>query len=149
MKIKKMKVDIYFDFCRDAVVPEIPRVQDVLYALRLTDEQKSFDFCRDNHATYIVNVGLVIVAIGYKVLSMERYDEAVARKLIAEAIIALCPPEAKCLFNSAFVEAQEIFVGKPAPSKTASRRDVLDACGCAECTRMATEERRYDVFYTR
>lgn len=133
---------ICFSYCRFAVVPEIPYGQDVLFALRLTDMQRSYNFCRDNHATYIVNVGLVIAAVSYDVLGMERYDEAEARKIIAKAILELCPSEAKCLFNSAFVEAQEIFVGKPAPSRTASRDEILKVCGCAECAHAQIEQER-------
>src|SRR3990167_5669716 len=127
------KAGVHFDYCPDAVVPEIPHVQDVLYAMRLTDAQESFEFCVGNHATYIVNVGLVIVAVGYDVLCMEpRYDEAKARTIIARAIIELCPEDARCLFNSAYTQAQEI-AGEKVYFRTTSREQLLSACGCSRC----------------
>lgn len=49
------KAGIYLRYCRFAVVPEIPYAQDVLYALRLSEEEKCYTFCVCNHATYVVN----------------------------------------------------------------------------------------------
>ncbi|MBI5076846.1 hypothetical protein HZB94_00485 [Candidatus Falkowbacteria bacterium] len=127
------KAGVRFDHCRFAGVPEIPYVQDVLFALRLSPKQKSYDFCVKNHATYIVNIGLVIAAVGYEVLGMERYDEAKARKIIANAILELCSAEDKCLFNSALTEATEISTEQTAPSRTADRETLLKNCGCVNC----------------
>ena len=138
------KAGICFDYCRNAMFPQIPYAQDVLYVVRLTKEKhERGNYCSEgaaNWATYIENLMLVAAAVAPKVLNMERYDEAEAKKIIAEAIMELCPPEAKCLFVDAFVAAQEIFVGKPAPSKTASRDEVLKACGCSECKRIIRED---------
>ena len=126
------KAGIRFDYCPDAVVPEIPYVQDVLYAMQLSDEQKNYDFCHGNHATYIVNVGLVIAAAGYQVLCMGLYNEVKARSIIAKTIVDLCPEEAKCFFNSAFVEAK-IMAGEELPVALSADREALQkACACPE-----------------
>lgn len=136
------RAGVRFDHCRFAVVPEIPYVQDVLYAMHMSVEQKNFDFCRDNHATYIVNVGLVVAAVSYEVLCMEpRYVEATARKIIAQAILDLTAPEDKCLFNNALTEAAAVVIGQPAPSKTTDRETLL-VCGCADC-RETVRKRSY------
>lgn len=127
------KAGVYLDRCRFAVVPEIPVVQDVLYALRMSDEQKYYDFCLSNHEIYVTNVHLVAAAVGFEVASMRPYDEARARKIIAQAILDLTRPKDKCLFDSALAEAAEVVVGKPAPSKFGDRETLLATCGCASC----------------
>ncbi len=132
------KAGIHFDFCPNAVAPEIPYVQDVLFALRLTDEQKCFDFCVANHRTYIVNVGLVIAAVGYAIFDREHYNEAESRKAIARAIIDLCPEEAKCLFRSAYVEAKQI-AGDWVSPKGVDVRTLWKLCGCPRCRDKADE----------
>ncbi len=132
------KAGIRFDFCPNAVVPEIPYVQDVLFALRLTDEQKYYDFCVANHRTYIVNIGLVIAAACYEIFDSEHYNETESRRAIARAIIELCPEEAKCLFKSAYVEAMQI-VGEQVPSRGASRVELLAACMCPRCSESGRE----------
>jgi hypothetical protein len=137
------KAGVRFDHSRFAVVPEIPYVQDVLYALRLSDAQKYYDICLANHPTYVVNVGLVIAATGYAVLCMERFDESEARKIIAQAILELTRPEDRCLFNPALIEAEEAITGKPAPSRTADREKTIAACGCAGCKKIVRD--RHDA----
>lgn len=132
------KAGIYFSYSRFGVFPQIPYVQDVLYVLQLSNEKdKSGNYCPTgaaNWGEYIANLMLVAAVVASHVLYMERYDEAEAKKIIAEAILELCPLEAGCLFNDAFVEAQEIFVGQPAPSRGASWDATRQACGCRECT---------------
>lgn len=126
------KVGIRFDFCRFAVVPEIPHVQDVIYALRLSEEEKKYRFCLQNHITYIANVHLVATAV---IGSMQFAVESKMRQIIAQAIIELCPDEARCLFNSAFVEAKEL-AGQEVPPKDANREQLLASCSCTECRGM-------------
>lgn len=139
MDLEELKrAGIRFDFCPDAVVPEIPYVEDVLFALRRTNEQKYYDFCVSNHRTYIVNVGLVIAAVSYAIFAAERYDEAEARRIIARAILELCPEEAKCLFNSAYVEAKKI-VGEDVPPKDVDVKTLWQLCGCPRCRDRAEE----------
>lgn len=132
------KAGIHFDFCPNAVVPEIPYVEDVLFALRLTDEQKCFDFCVENHRTYIVNIGLLIAAVGYAIFDKEHYNETESRKAIARAIIELCPEEAKCFFRSAYVEAKKI-VGEWTPSEGAADKARWALCSCPRCRDKADE----------
>lgn len=143
------KAGIYFYYCRNAVFPQIPRVQDVLYVLQLADKKDARgNYCpagAANWGEYIANTVLVAAAVASKVLYMERYDEEQARKIIAEAILELCPPEAKCLFHDAFVEAQEVFVGQPAPSRRADRETLLTSCGCANCHEIIHEEADWDI----
>lgn len=140
------KAGVCFSYCRFACFPQIPRVQDVLYVLQLTEERYARGYYSPagtrNWGEYIANLMLVAAAVASKVLFMEHYDEAEARKIIAEAILELCPPEAKCLFNDAFVEAQEIFVGQPAPSRKADRETLLQTCGCEGC-KQTLRERDY------
>jgi hypothetical protein len=127
------KAGIHLHYCPDAVVPEIPYAQDVLYVLRLSAEQKNYEFCAGNHSTYVVNVALVIAAVGDEVLNMERrYDEAKARKIIAQAILDLTASEDKCLFDAAIAEATETVTGQPAPYRL-SREQTLAMCACASC----------------
>jgi hypothetical protein len=45
------------------MMPEIPRVVDVLYALRLSEEQDNYGFCMANHEPYIENVMYVAAAV--------------------------------------------------------------------------------------
>jgi hypothetical protein len=109
------RAGIRFDHCCSAVVPEIPHVQDVLYAMRLSDEQECYEFCVGNHSTYVVNVGIVIAAVGYRVLGMERYSEVTARTIIARAIIDLCPESAKLHGATAYEEALKVVGEAPDP----------------------------------
>jgi hypothetical protein len=133
MNLEELKrAGIHFDFCPNAVAPEIPYVQDVLFALRLTDEQKYFDFCVANHRTYIVNVGLVIAAVGYVIFDREHYNEAESRKAIARAILELCPEEARCLHRSAYIEARKI-AREAIPPEGMSREQLLKRCSCPLC----------------
>lgn len=131
-----------FSFSEDSVVPEIPRVIDVLYAMDLVEEQECYAFCVNNHAPYIENVGLVIAAVAMDVLcpSVERYDEDEARKLIAKAIVALCPDETKCLFVGAYTDALRD-ADKNAPDVAGmTRNEQILACGCARCLATAEHE---------
>jgi hypothetical protein len=131
------KAGIHFLHCRFAAVPEIPYVQDVLYALRLTDTQEYYDFCVSNHATYVINVGLVIAAVAGEVLTMERYDEAEARKMIARAILELTAERDKCLFNSAVIKAAQE-AGTPLTDST-DWAILTSTCRCPQCRERASE----------
>jgi len=144
MFTKLKAAGIRFSYCKFSTLPEIPCVTDVLYAMELGEKQECYSFCVGNHATYTENIGLVLAATAVNVLCQERYDEAIARKIIAEAILDLCPDEAKCLFNSAFVNAQEIASGVPAPSKTAKYKDIVLACGCSSCKQKLEEGQNFD-----
>ncbi|MDD5726527.1 MAG: hypothetical protein PHC53_03940 [Patescibacteria group bacterium] len=108
MKKEVLKSGIRFSHCINAAVPEIPRVQDVLFALRLTDEQDYYEFCRSNHELYNMNVHLAAAACAFEVMIMRPYDESAARKLIAQVIVDLCPEDARCVEFPAYKEAMQI-----------------------------------------
>lgn len=127
------KLNPQFSYKANAAVPEIPYAQDVLYVLRRSEVQKCYSFCLANHKTYTDNVQLVVEKVGYRITSMKSYDEAKARKIIAEAIIDLCPVSARCFFNQAFVEAKEVFTGIPLPLKGVASETIRRACHCPSC----------------
>jgi hypothetical protein len=86
----------------DPSLCETPSVQDVLFALQLSQMQ-------DNEAAdeiYLDNVNLVVAAVGGEIKMMEPYDESSARKMIAKAIVALCSLGARCLLNTRYVDAK-------------------------------------------
>jgi hypothetical protein len=122
-----------FSYCPNAMVPEIPCMQDVLFALGLSKEQKHYDFCKGNHEVYVDNVQLVVGKIGATVKSVWS-DEARVKRIIAQAIVDLCPPEARCLFNIAYVEAKIVAGKKGWEVVLNSSSEVLrQACTCPRC----------------
>ena len=125
---------ISFKCSPNTMFSEVPYVQDVLCSLGLSKEEKRPGFCRANHETHIDNIRLVINIVGFEIMSMRPYSEAKARRIIAEAIIDLCPATACCFFNSAFVDAKEIFTGLSIPMKGVDSETVRRACGCPSCT---------------
>ena len=130
---KFKKAGICFSYSTFAAVPEIPRVADVLFALRLSEHEENYSFCVNNHEIYVANVHLVAAAVCFEVLFMRPYDEAKARKIIAKAIVDLCPEEARCLFESAFVDAK-IAAGEGLPvARSADRETLRWACVCRKC----------------
>ncbi len=84
---------IRLSYSLDCCVREIPSVQDVLYALRLTESQECYDFNVAHSATYISNVHLVAATLDVSSLS----TAFGIRKIVAQAILELCPQEAKCV----------------------------------------------------
>ncbi len=110
---------------------DIPRVQDVLYVLRLSEEN-NYKLCMGDYSIHISNVYLVAATIGSEVLDMEPYDEAEACRIIAQAIITLCPKEARCFSNDDFIEARKM-AGQNIPQPDTSHDDLLQACGCKRC----------------
>lgn len=98
-----------FSYCEHSVVPEIPRVQDVFYALRLSDKQECYEFCLCNHSTYVRNTHLVAADVADEVLNMEPcYDEQEARRVVARRILDMAPDEAKTRHNDAIEQAIQI-----------------------------------------
>lgn len=138
------KYGIFFSYCSNAAFPQIPYVQDVLYVLQLSNDKDTHGNYSPagaaNWGDYIENTTLVAAAVASKVLFMERYDEAAARKIIAQAIVDLCPSQARCLFNRPFVEAQDECTGKAVRSRTASRDEIIRACECPECRAIRANE---------
>lgn len=101
-----VKAGFRFSYVMDCVMPQIPRVQDVLYALHLSDKCEEYEFMLNNHEPYVTNVHLVAAAMCTALCERPR-DEQDMRKMIAKAIIVLCPDEARCVahHSSAYVQA--------------------------------------------
>ena len=144
MNIEQMKVaDVRFSYVPEGMFPQIPYTQDVLYVLRLADAPHDRGAYNPsgamNFPTYTQN--LLLVASGVSnVLFMDPFDGDQARKIVAEAILDLCPEDAKCLFHHALVDAHENFVGQPAPSRGKSRDELLRICGCRSCQKILRSE---------
>lgn len=145
MNIQQMKdAGVRFSYTREGVFPQIPYTQDVLYVLRLADaphERGAYNSTGVmNFPTYTQN--LLLVASGVSdVLFMDPFDGDQARKVVAEAILDLCPEDAKCLFHDALVDAHENFVGQLAPSRGMSRDAILSVCSCRSCQKILRRER--------
>ncbi|HWQ99730.1 MAG TPA: hypothetical protein VN397_02680 [Candidatus Methylomirabilis sp.] len=119
-------------------VPEMPRVTDVLFALRLSDEELYYSFCLANHQVYIANVHLVAAAIGFEVTSEQRDFMEVCR-IIARAILDLCPEHVRCLFDSGYVQAKRL-AGEEVNTQV-DRHTLRENCGCRRCRQKMEEER--------
>ena len=121
-----VRIGIRFSYSRAATFPQIPYVQDVFFVLQLSDkkdERNYYSSASANWPEYIENLMLLAAAVAPMVLVPEgHYNGAEARKVIARAIMDLCPDEAKCLFNHAFVEAKKA-AGEEVP-ETANRDEL-------------------------
>lgn len=130
-------------YCQYAAVPEIPDVQDVLYALRLAEANRSYEFCLGNHPTYVMNVHLVAAKLASEVqiaAMLHQQGEAAARRYIAGKIVDLCPPEAKCLFVSAYVRAMCLAEREIPSTVGCDHWERMQRCGCSKCTQRIRSE---------
>jgi hypothetical protein len=119
----------------DCMIPRIPKVDDVLYALRLLPDNDCYAFCMMNYAQYISNVHLVAAAVGANTIGIRPGAiPAETRMIIALAIIDLCPPRAKCLFDNTYV-ATLLEAGHDTTMAEGSHDEVLAACTCLACSR--------------
>ena len=103
-----VKAGFRLSYCMDCVSPQIPHVQDVLYALHMSDWQVCYDFTFNNHEPYVTNVHLVAAAMCTALCERPR-DEQKIRKLVGQTIVDLCPDEARCVLyvSSAYVVAMK------------------------------------------
>ena len=128
------KSGILFSYSPDSMVPQIPKVDDVLYALRLSPDNDSYAFCMMNYAQYISNVHLVATAVAANTIGVRpKVIPAEIRKIIALIIIDLCPPRAKCLFDNTYVAALRE-AGHDTTMAEGSHEEVLAACTCLVCS---------------
>lgn len=118
-----LKANISLESSHFVTEPEIPFVQDILFALRLSEKQIAFDAGLGSHSAYIVNACLTAASVAHEIVSMEFFDEGKARLIIARAIIALCPEEAKCFYKKGYVDAMQT-LGQTVPGPL---------CVCANC----------------
>lgn len=144
--LNKIKdIGIRFSYCREAVYPQIPYTQDVLFVLQLSEQRDARGYYSPagagNWGEYIANVMLVSAVVASELLiSMEPYDETKARKIIANAIVDLCPDEAKCLFVGAYADAKKL-ADEATPNVTEmSREECILACSCTNCKSRARRE---------
>ncbi len=112
--------------------PEIPEVQDVLFALRLSEQEQFYMFCAANHEPYIGNVHLVAAAVGTGVMMARPYDEQAARLAIAKAIFALYPEHSCCLASTCYTKVMEQ-AGEVVPVGEELERH-LRTCSCDTCS---------------
>ena len=114
-------------------VPQIPRLQDVLYVLELSQRQEYYSICyQNNDVSYLMNIRIVVEAVGNKVKALWPSDDAEARRIIARSIIDLCPEEARCLFREAFISAKRL-AGDSVPGENGDETTLLEACTCSYC----------------
>lgn len=112
--------------------PEIPEVQDVLFALRLSEQEECYSFCMANHEPYIGNVHLVAAAVGTEIMMAQPYDELAMRLAIAKVILALYPEHASCLASARYTKVMEQ-AGKVVPTGDELKRR-LHTCECDRCS---------------
>jgi len=123
-----------FDFNRYADVPQIPRVNDVLYALELSSLVEYYNVCKERKDThYRSNVAMVIKAVGNKVSDLWSSDRLMeATEIVARTIVDMCPEDAACLRREAYINAK-ILAGDDVPPKDANVHELRRACICQEC----------------
>jgi len=132
---KLMGAKFRFAYSQASMMPEIPSVEDVLYVLRVLDESKNFSMAMSNHTVYVRNVMLAAFAVSSDVLELDPFDMREAERIVAKAIVALCPEEAKCLFVQAYVNARTK-MSDMVPSRVLSADALRSDCGCVECRRV-------------
>ncbi len=133
------KAGVLLDYCRNAVVPQIPVVADVLHVLGFGADDEYYRFCVANVSTYVVNVHLVAAGAAHKVLNMEKFNLDTAKVDIAWAILELCPPEACCWFNSVYRDIVRL-TGQSAPPDGQSRESLMRGCSCESCRETVESE---------
>ncbi len=134
--------EVRYTYFGDSTVPEIPAVQDVLYALRLSDHDARYEFALEHHPPYIFNVMLTAAKVADRLFKLNDQDDAARDKLIAETIIDLCPEEARCLFNQAYSNALYAS-GKRPPGNGAEQ--LWLRCGCRHCRTRQVEANRLNA----
>lgn len=130
-----------FTYCRNCAVPQIPTVQDVLYALHSSPNDEYYHFAVANHSSYVANVhfAATVAAADENVCHCE--NEEHLRRVIAHNIVLLCPPEAKCLFETAFVAAHNAAGYRSQLPTQGSRDELMGVCSCAHCKQQWASER--------
>lgn len=119
-----------FSFNLHDDVPQIPRLQDVLYVLEISKRQEYYSICKENmDVVYLLNIRMVVEAVGNQVKALWPSDSVEARRIVARTIVSLCPEEAKCLSREAFVNAKRDAEGTLSmPFKDGA--EIIDACVC-------------------
>jgi hypothetical protein len=126
-----------FSYTGSTTVPEIPYIQDVLVTLRLANRDQHLEFDLSKHPPYTVNVLLVALAVAETIHTAR--ERGWHKETIAQAIVDLCPDQAKCLFNPAYAEAWAT-LGHDV--KRTSREQLWLQCGCPRCRAALAHEGR-------
>ena len=131
MDTTQKKTGTFFSFSQHEDIPQIPRVQDVLFALKLSERQEYYSSCaRNSDFCYIQNVHIVVAAVGDRVNGLwSSSNEVEARRVVAQAIVDFCPEEARCLLRDAFVSAKRLAEGDLSALST-DESVLMDACTC-------------------
>lgn len=111
----------------------LPEIQDVLYVLRLTEEQRSFTPFQDVNPAYIRNTLLVAAAVSDVIYDAHQKDPEQARRIIATAIVELAPKEARCLRNQDFAAARTV-LDRALENK--AQEEMVDVCECESCSNL-------------
>ena len=138
MDIQDMKkAGFRFSHTNSATIPEIPFIQDVLFTLQLTDRDRNYGACLVHHPPYTANV--LLVAAGVAEHIRIAHQDGLHKQTIAQAIVDLCPDEAKCLFIPAYAEAWATLGHEV---KRTSREQLWLQCGCPRCRAALAHEGR-------
>ena len=97
---------IHLAYDASTSAPQIPHVQDVLYALRLSEKHVAYHIVTVRQATYLNNVFLVATAIVSDVGSMRTMPLLELKSVVARAILILSPAEANMTIG--FEETQRL-----------------------------------------
>lgn len=139
MTHKLTAVGIVLDYCPNGCFPQTPYIDDVFYAIQVRSQPKHFG--DPNFYSYTCDCLLVAAVVASDILhdcwvdipgtNSKEIDEDKARFIIAQAIHDLCAPEARCLFNPAYMEVHTL-LGKPMPEDDSSAANLRMLCGCPE-----------------
>jgi len=89
-------------------LPQVPWTIDVLYFMKLTEQQQFYTLGLHCSPTYISNLAMIAHIVAVDVLCMKPYDEREAHKIIAQAIIEMYPLAARCLLKPHYIRTLKI-----------------------------------------
>lgn len=116
---------------QDSPIPQIPYVQDVLYIIHLSGEEKFYEICLFRHPTYIANTLLVAAAVAHEITGPVPVNRPEMLKAVARTIMDLCPEKARCLLIPGFAQAEHVL--GLAKTENRSPAELALLCGCARC----------------
>lgn len=143
MNIQALKSTGTFFVCEHPrPIYQIPNVQDVLYVLGVSGEQKYYKFCLSQiqYTLYVANVHLAVAAVSGEVLRLKPSAARQIRTIVAFAIIELTRPEDRCLFDPALNDAMEMITGMQVGSRTRNHGRLRESCGCSDCKKIVRDQ---------
>ncbi len=124
------KLGLALAYPKNTWAQRLPEIQDVLYILRLTEEQRSFTSFQGVNPAYIRNTLLVAAAVSDVIYNAYQKDPEHARKIIATTIVELAPEEACCLRNQDFAAARAVL---DPTLENKAQEEMVDVCECEKC----------------